>query len=151
MSGEFVSGEAEEIQASAPLRLRFAAFVYDALIVLGIWIATIVALVTVIGDAVVGAWVQSLLFLEMYAFFSFFWCRRGQTAGMLAWRLKLRTEAGRLRPSQALLRFLGDLASIATLGAGFCRCWFAADKRTLADALSNSDMVRMPKKPKGMP
>lgn len=140
-----MAGDAKEGLAPAPLRLRFAAFVYDALIVLGIWIATIVALVTAVGDAVVGAWVQSLLFAQMYAFFAFFWCRRGQTAGMLAWRLKLRTDSGRLLPRQALLRFIGDLASFATLGLGFCRCWFAADKRTLADALSNSDMVRMPK------
>ena len=60
------------------------AMVYDALVVLGIWVFTIVLLVTIRGDAVVGAWVQSLLFVELFAFFAFFWIKRGQTIGMLA-------------------------------------------------------------------
>lgn len=129
----------------APLRHRFAAFVYDILIVFGIWVTTIIALVTVTGDAVVGAWVQSLLFLELYAFFAFFWCRRGQTVGMLAWRLRLRHD-GRYTSQQALLRFIGALASFATLGLGFAWMWFGADRRTWGDRLSNSVVVREAKR-----
>ena len=129
----------------AALRYRFGAMLYDALAVLGIWIATIVALVTVIGDAVVGAWVQSLLFVELYAYFVFFWCRRGQTLGMLAWRLKLQC-AGPFRPTQALMRFVAGLASFLTLGLGFAWMWVDRDKLTWSDRFSASTVVHEPRR-----
>ena len=125
----------------APLRYRFAAILYDALLILAIWVTTIATLVTVLGDAVVGAWVQSLLFVELYAFLAFFWCWRGQTLGMLAWRLRIRTD-GRFTPTQALGRFIGGLASFATLGFGFFRMWFDPDRMTWSDRLSRSVVVR---------
>ena len=132
----------------APLRYRFAAMLYDALVVLAIWIATVVALVTLVGDAVVGAWVQSLLFVELYAFFAFFWCRRGQTLGMLAWRLRLRS-AGGFTPGQALRRFAAGLASFAALGLGFFWMWFDKDRLAWPDRFSRSVVVREPKRRKG--
>ena len=129
----------------APLRYRFAAMLYDALLVLAIWVTTIVALVTVSGSAVLGAWVQSLLFLEFYAFFAFFWCRRKQTLGMLAWRLRLHgTDA--FTPRQALRRFLGGFASFATLGLGFFWMWFDTERKTWPDKFSDSIVVREPKR-----
>ena len=128
----------------APLRYRFAAMLYDALVMLAIWITTVVALVTLVGDAVVGAWVQSLLFVELYAFFAFFWCRRGQTLGMLAWRLRLRS-AGGFTPSQALRRFVASLVSFAALGLGFFWMWFDKDRLTWSDRFSRSVVVREPK------
>ena len=133
--------DGEPTAVIAPLRYRFAAILYDALVMLGIWITTIVALVTIVGDAVLGAWVQSLLFIELYVFLTFFWCRRGQTLGMLAWRLRLRSE-GAFTPSQALARFVGGLASFATLGLGFFWMWFDRDRMTWSDRLSRSVVVR---------
>ena len=129
----------------APLRYRLAAMLYDAVAVLGIWVATIVALVTFTGDAVIGAWVQSLLFGEAYAYFAFFWCRRGQTMGMLAWRLKLRSD-GPFRPTQALKRFAAGFASFATLGLGFVWALFDRDRLTWGDRFSDSTIVRGPPK-----
>ena len=138
---------ADATDTRAALRYRFGAMLYDALAVLGIWIATIVALVTVIGDAVVGAWVQSLLFVELYAYFVFFWCRRGQTLGMLAWRLKLQC-VGPFRPTQALMRFIAGLASFLTLGLGFAWMWIDRDKLTWGDRFSASVVVREPPRPR---
>ena len=115
---------------------------YDTLIILAIWVFTIVALVTLIGDAVLGAWVQTLLFIEMYAFLAFFWCQRGQTIGMLAWHLRIRSD-GRFTPTQALGRFIGGLASFATLGLGFIWMWFDRDRMTWSDRLSGSIVVRV--------
>lgn len=131
----------------APLRFRLAAMLYDALIVLAIWIFTIVLLVTITGDAVIGAWLQSLLFLELYAFFALSWTRRGQTIGMLAWRLELRSE-GRFTPTQALRRFLGAILSLLTLGLGHVWMWFDPNHRTWPDRLSNSRVVRLPRSTK---
>lgn len=129
--------------AQAALRFRLAAMLYDALAVLGIWIATVVALVTIIGDAVVGAWVQTVLFVELYAYFAFFWCRRGRTPGMLAWRLRLKSSGG-FRPTQALKRFVAGLLSFLTLGLGFAWMWFDRDRLTWGDRFSASQVVRTP-------
>lgn len=131
----------------APLRYRFAAMAYDALTISAIWVATIVTLVTLRGDAVIGAWVQSLLFIELYAFFAFFWCMRGQTLGMLAWRLRLVPDVGTaITPRQALWRFLGGIASLATLGVGYFWMLFDSERMTWSDRLSNSKVVRTPKR-----
>lgn len=128
----------------APLRFRLAAMLYDALIVLAMWIFTIVLLVTLTGDAVIGAWLQSLLFLELYAFFTLSWTHRGQTIGMLAWRLELRTE-GRFTPAKALCRFVGGLLSLLTLGLGHAWMWFDPKRRTWPDRFSDSAVVRTPR------
>ena len=128
-------------QVIAPLRFRLAAILYDSLVILAIWVFTIVTLVTLIGDAVRGAWVQTLLFIEMYAFLAFFWCLRGQTLGMLAWRLRIRTD-GRFTPTQALARFVGGMASFATAGLGFFWMWIDRDGMTWSDRMSGSVVVR---------
>ena len=138
----------------APLRYRLAAMAYDALVVLAMWVVTVVGLVTVVGDVVVGAWMQSLLFVELYALLAFCWCNRGQTLGMAAWGLRLVScapldSAGvagapghGLSPGQALRRFIGGLASVATLGFGFAWMWFDRENRAWPDRFSNSVIVR---------
>ena len=139
------------VDAPAPLRYRLLAMLYDALLLLAIWTTTIVALVTIIGDAVLGAWVRSLLFVECYLFFAFFWCRRRQTLGMLAWRLRLRSlaETDTFTPSQALKRFAGGLLSFAALGLGFFWMCFDRERRSWPDRLSGSIVVREPKRRRG--
>ncbi len=123
------------------------AMIYDALVVLGIWVFTIVLLVTIRGDAVVGAWVQSLLFIELFAFFAYFWIKRGQTIGMLAWRLRIvSTEPMTLR--KVLMRFLGALLGGACLFIGYLWILFDAERRSWSDMLSGTHVVRDPKTPK---
>ncbi len=125
----------------AKFRFRLAAMIYDAFIVLAMWVFTIVLLVTVTGDAVIGAWVQSLLFLELFAFFVYFWMHKGQTIGMLAWRLRLVSpEPFTLR--KAFYRFLGAIASFLTLGLGYYWIWIDRDRRSWSDIVSNSYIVR---------
>ena len=139
----------------APLRFRLAAMLYDALVVLALWVLTVVGLVTVVGDAVVGAWVQSLLFVELYALLAYCWCKRGQTLGMVAWRLRLVSCAGQapasgvpapFTPAQALRRFAAGCASFATLGVGFCWMWFDREGKSWPDRFSRSVIVREPRR-----
>lgn len=129
----------------AAFRYRLAAMIYDAIIVVAIWVFTIVLLVTATGDAVLGAWVQSLLFIELFAFFAFFWIHKGQTIGMLAWRLKLESE-GPFTLRKAFLRFVGAMASFLTLGLGYYWIWIDSQHRSWPDILSNSYIVRYSKK-----
>lgn len=127
--------------------VRIMAMIYDAFVVLGIWVITIVILVTVSGDAVVGAWVQSLLFVELFAFFAYFWIKRGQTIGMLAWRLRIvSSEPMTLR--KVLMRFVGALLGAACLFVGYLWILFDAERRSWSDLLSDSTVIREPKPPK---
>ncbi|MCY3857519.1 MAG: RDD family protein [Gammaproteobacteria bacterium] len=127
--------------------VRVMAMIYDALVVLGIWVFTIVILVTIRGDAVIGAWVQSLLFIELFAFFTYFWIKRGQTVGMLAWRLRIvSTEPMSLR--RVLLRFIGALLGAACLFLGYVWILFDGERRSWSDLLSGTQVVRDPKPPK---
>jgi len=119
---------------------------YDSLIVLAIWLVTLFAAVAIAGHAVVGATVQSVLFIEMFAFFVGFWVARGQTVGMVAWRLHVRTLTGEpLRLRQALLRFIGALLAFAALGLGYL--WYFVDpgRRTWPDLLSSTEVVYTPR------
>lgn len=129
----------------APFRYRLAAMLYDAIIVAAIWVFTIVLLVTLVGDAVVGAWVQSLLFIELFVFFSYFWIHKGQTIGMVAWRLRLESEQP-FTLRKAFFRFCGAMASFLTLGLGYYWIWFDPQRRSWPDIFSNSYIVRYSKK-----
>ncbi|MXW54069.1 MAG: RDD family protein [Gammaproteobacteria bacterium] len=128
----------------APFRYRLAAMLYDTIIVAAIWVFTIVLLVTLTGDSVVGAWVQSLLFIELFVFFAFFWIHKGQTIGMLAWRLRLESEQP-FTLRKAFFRFCGAMASFLTLGVGYYWIWFDPLRRSWPDIFSDSYIVRYSK------
>ena len=123
--------------------VRLMAMIYDTLVLIGIWVFTVVILVTVAGDAVIGAWVQSVLFVECFAFFAFFWLKRGQTVGMLAWRLRIVNDDGRMVTiRQVLLRFIGALFGIVCVFFGYFWIWIDTEKRSWSDLLSNSRVIR---------
>jgi uncharacterized RDD family membrane protein YckC len=136
--------------------------VYDGMLIVALWMATLFPMVALANQAVYGATVQSLLFLELYAFFVFFWLYRGQTLGMLAWKLEIRTDDGApLSLARATLRFFaavlplvfavfawrlfGAPAAMACLGVGTCGyLWILADreKRSWTDLMSGTRIVR---------
>jgi uncharacterized RDD family membrane protein YckC len=129
----------------AGLLRRFGAMLYDALLVLAVWLVTLFAGVAMAGHAVVGPTIQSLLFIELFGFFSFFWVARGQTLGMLAWRLHVVTLSGeRMRLSHALLRFVGALLAFATLGVGYLWYFIDPGRRTWPDLLSGTEIRYTP-------
>ena len=57
----------------AGLLRRLGAMIYDGLVVIALWMATLFPIVALTNTAAVGAAVQSLLFFELVAFFVFFW------------------------------------------------------------------------------
>ena len=125
----------------ARFRYRLASSLYDGLILVAIWVFTIVTLVTVTGEAVLGPWIQSLLFIECYCFFSFFWIYQGRTLGMLAWRLKIQSPI-QIGHWQALLRFIGGLVSFVPF-CGIGLLWALGERRkTWSDIFSGSVIVR---------
>ena len=136
---------------AAPLRFRLLSMLYDAVALAGIWVLTIVALVTATGSEVTGAWLQALLGLEAYAFFAFFWIRRGQTLGMVAWRLRFHPADGPVGFRQVHLRLLGGTLSLVCLLFGHAWLLIDRERRAWPDLLSRRRIVRLPKQAAGAP
>ena len=115
---------------------------YDALLIVALWLVTLFPIVAFANDAVAGAVVQSLLFVEMFGFFAYFWVARGQTLGMLAWRLHVvSVDGGSITLRQALLRFVGGLLSVISLGLGFVWQLFDAHRRNWPDLVSGTRII----------
>ena len=132
---------------SAPLLNRLGAMLYDSLIVIALWMVIgAIAVAANGGEAVRGPLFNSALFLTMFLFFAGFWTRKGQTLGMLAWRLRVQTEEGYpINLMQALLRFFTAGASLLCLGLGYW--WMLFDKQGLTwqDRYSETRVVLLPK------
>ncbi len=138
--------ESTEMPLPAGFFRRLAAMVYDALLVAAILITTITLVVVLTNTTVAQANVLGLLFLESFAFFAYFWIFRGQTLGMLAWRLSIVTGSGyQMTFSQALLRYFGALISFAALGLGYFWILIDAQKRGWPDLISDSRVLFTPK------
>lgn len=148
---------AEEFTDTRPASLvkRLLAMVYDALLVIAIWM--IVGGIGVMlndGEAISAqtsspsavALFNSALFCITFLFFGFFWTRNGQTLGMLAWRLRVQTlEGGRLSWSKALVRFLCAIPSLSLFGIGLLWMLFTDERLSWHDRWSGSCVVQLPK------
>ncbi|HEX4894861.1 MAG TPA: RDD family protein [Solimonas sp.] len=100
----------------APLGRRLAAAIYDGLLLLALWMVAL--LVDVVLRDLLGLsreWhaLRAYVFLIGLVFFGWFWTHGGQTLGMRAWRLRLRTSTDR------------DIGWLAALGryAAMIVCW----------------------------
>ncbi|MFT6914656.1 MAG: putative RDD family membrane protein YckC [Motiliproteus sp.] len=134
------------VLAPASLPKRLAAMFYDFLMLGALWLfVTLIAVALNDGEQVQGPVLKSVLFLATFGYFALFWTWKGQTVGMVAWRLRVQTDDGRLISGmQALLRFFTAGASLLCLGAGFW--WMLFDKQQLSwhDRYSDSRMVQLP-------
>lgn len=130
----------------AGLFRRLAAMVYDSLLITAILMSTVTLMVVLTNSPVAGQNVLGLLFIESFAFFAYFWIFRGQTLGMLAWRLSITAGSGyQMTFSQAMLRYFGALVSLALLGLGYLWILFDARQRAWPDMISDTRVVFTPK------
>jgi uncharacterized RDD family membrane protein YckC len=115
----------------APLWRRLAAALYDALLLVAVWMVAL--WLDVVARDALGlprSWpaLRAYVFLVGLAFCGWFWTHGGQTLGMRAWRLLVRTDDGRpLGLGRASLRYA--LAWIAWLPLGLGVLWCAIDRR----------------------
>jgi uncharacterized RDD family membrane protein YckC len=132
----------------ASLLRRLGAMLYDALLILAIWMLTTLVLVILtdaFGMVVARPLLQSILFIQLFAFFAYFWTRRGQTLGMLAWRIHIEdAEGGPITLKQALKRFIGALAALGSLGLGYLWMYLDPARRTWPDAFSDTCLIYTP-------
>ena len=122
-------------QPASLLRV-LAAMLYDFLPVAGFWLLTTLVLVFIRGEAVTGPLYSTLLFLELFAYFSLSWVYRGQTLGMVAW--KLRIEPTPFSFWRSALRLFGAILGLLCLGLGYLWILIDAQNRSWADLLSGS-------------
>lgn len=142
--------EAERQPAeTAPLWRRAAALFYDTLFVTALLIlATFLALVVTGGEPVPpegpGQWLYRVwLLLWVTGYFTFFWCRFGQTPGMKVWRLLLLRPADTPCLGPALARFGFGLASLALAGLPFLAALGDGQRRTWIDRRLDTRVVRL--------
>ncbi len=141
----------------APLRLRFAALFYDALLVVALlFLVTALALGISAADggepglalreSRLGRFLfQLALLATALLYFAGFWRLAGQTPGMRAWGIRLQTLEGE-RPGmgRGLLRCLAASLSLACLGLGYWVAWVDAERCCWHDRRSGTRMMRLP-------
>ena len=140
---------------------RLAAIVYDTLLILPIILLALAIatgiLVWISGDpgdndysAVLPPLVVQAIAASCFAgVYCYFWRLRGQTLGMQAWRIRLRSaDGGPVSLRQALFRCLCAPLSIAPLGAGYLWCLVDSQGRSWHDRLSGTELELVPKRDK---
>lgn len=151
---------AAELPPAGFLR-RLGAMVYDSLLVIAMALTTAGILnvfaprpvipegaetVSLEGmQTVSGPLLGSLIFLQTFAFFAFFWMVHGRTLGMQAWRLRVIDAAGhRITATQALQRFVAAIPALLLFGIGYF--WLFVDRSGLTwpDRASGTRVVRLP-------
>lgn len=86
-------------------------------------------------------WLHVFVLLMLY--FLWCWLNGGQTLPMKTWKLRITSQDGsRLRPTQALLRFLAAWPSILFFGAGLFWAIFDKDKQFLHDRIAGTWIVQ---------
>lgn|SRR5690606_8514787 len=133
------------------LIIRLMAAVYDALILVAIWIMATLALMPFTGGAIDPPLPWNIPF-DLYIFGVSFlylgglWRKTGQTLGARAWRLKVvAADGGRVSWREALLRAVTGTFAIALAGIAWLWMLFDRDGLALHDRLSGTRMVRVPK------
>ncbi len=127
---------------------RVTSMLYDALLLLGVVAATLLAPYTLIGAFTHFVASPTLLkahfFLVLLAYFVWFWTHGGQTLAMKTWHLRLTSYTGqRVSLSQALFRYLLAWPSVCFFGAGIFWAIFDRDGQFLHDRIAGTRISRL--------
>ena len=130
---------------SASLRTRLAAMVYELLLLVAVVFIASFLFIRLSGDAQSGwkhAVFQIFLLGIVFAYFSTFWLRSGQTLAMKTWRIKLVDREGRLISlSRAALRFALAFIGLSLFGVSILWAWFDRDRQFLHDRLAKTRLI----------
>ena len=125
---------------NAGMRRRIAALIYDSFRSLAI------LAVTDLGELLGGPLYQGFLYLELMAFYVYFWTFKGQTLGMQVWRLVvIQPSGGTLNRRQAVQRFLAATPAMGCLGLGLFWILVNPERAALHDLLTGTRVVQLPK------
>ena len=135
---------------TAPFLIRIAVMIYELLLVTAVLFVSALPFLYLVGNAQTG-WrhlaFQLYLVGVMFAYFSAFWLRSGQTLAMKTWRIRLVNQnGGRISFRQAVLRFAFAVPGLLLAGAGFFWALFDPDKQFLHDRIAGTRLIRVPRK-----
>ena len=131
---------------NAGMLRRTAAMLYDAFLIVAIWMTSTTLLVALMSDGaeIKGILFQLFLYTELALFYIYFWRATGQTLGMQVWKIRTLTLEGEiLSYRQCAVRFLAATLSVLAAGLGFAWMYFNKERLTLHDLVSNSHVVYM--------
>ena len=135
---------------NAGLLRRFAAILYDSLLVVALMFLATTPFIAIRGGEFVepGTLVYQLALLAVAGlFFVGFWSRKGRTLGMQSWSLQLVDRDGRIPgPGACTLRFFAAMLSWIPVGLGFFWQWIDRDRLTWHDRLSGTRIVHIPRR-----
>jgi uncharacterized RDD family membrane protein YckC len=132
-------------QATPGMARRLASMLYESLVVFAVLLIGFLLpqiVLNAFGVAVSGKllWLHVLALLMLY--FVWFWLNGGQTLPMKTWKLALIGDDGRrLRPLQAVLRYLAAWPSILLCGIGIFWAFFDKDRQFLHDRIAGTRIV----------
>jgi uncharacterized RDD family membrane protein YckC len=139
---------------SAGFARRFAALIYDALLLAALMLIFTTGLVMLIARSAIvpetaGPWAyayRGALLLIIVGYYVANWTRSGQTLGMRAWRLRAVNEHGkRMSVRAALLRYLYGVIAWAPAALGVLWLYLDAEHLAIHDRWSRTRVVHLPR------
>lgn len=131
----------------ATIRRRFAAMLYELLLLVGVgavcWLFPWMIMGMTLQWTPPGEVALLDLLLAFGLYFVWYWQRHGQTLAMQTWRLKVVDRATGRNPSvrQALARYVLAWLSLIACGAGFLWAFIDRDRLFLHDRLCGCCVV----------
>lgn len=124
--------------------------VYELLLIAAVAFVAAFIIIPVVGD-MQAPWQRHLFQFYivgvLFAYFSAFWLRSGQTLAMKTWRIRLVTlDGSRLTLKQALPRFFLALLGLLLAGVGFWWALFDRDRQFLHDRIVGTRLVQVLRK-----
>lgn len=130
---------------------RTASLIYDSFVVFSfLLLATAFALLCNHGQSLLPmkTFFLAYLLLSTGFFLSWFWCKSGQTIGMLAWKIKVVDKQQQpLSWRKALLRYFIAIFSLGLGGLGLLWCLIDKNKQSLHDRLAGTMIVNLSERP----
>ena len=160
MKKKSISNPITQDFATPSLLRRFAAMIYDSLLLMAISILY-GGLATGINVLINGApatgervsWNEFgvVVFIGWLAtinfFFCYFWHKSGQTLGMKTWRMRMHQTANMELPTykQCVIRCCLAPISLLALGIGYWAMYLNTERQTLHDKISNTRILLLAK------
>lgn len=135
---------------TAPFIARIASMIYETLLVVAVVFVASFLVMPIVGE-MQADWQRHLfqfyILGVLFAYFSAFWLRSGQTLAMKTWRIRLvREDGGRPTLRQAAIRFAVAVPGLLLAGIGLAWAFFDADRQFLHDRVAGTRLVRVPRK-----